>query len=358
MAQDLIRVGVIGTGFGAEVQIPGFQAWPETQVVAVCSGRMERAQDTAQRFGIPHAFDDYHQMLKLRDLDLISVVAPPYLHHPMTVAALEAGKHVLCEKPMAMNIKEARQMLLAAETRGLTHMIDHEFRFTPARALMKELIDDGYLGELFNVQITMFYGSRGDIAGRRPWGWLSQREQGGGFLGAVGSHYIDALRWWFGEVTAVCGDLKTFVRERKAADSDKMLPVDTEDAYAFLLRFQGGAMGAVNISTVARFGQGARVEAYGSEGTLVLQGDDTLLGGKKGGGRLEEIPIPERLTTGVTTDSLLLPFTRLVEVMARGIREKAAASPSFRDGCKVQEVMDALMMSSQGAGWVNLPLPE
>ncbi len=357
MAQDVVRVGVIGTGFGAEVQIPGFQTRPETEVIAVCSGRMERARETAQRFGISNAFDDYRELLKLPDLDLVSVVAPPYLHYPMTMAALEAGKHILCEKPMAMNITEARQMLRAAETRGLIHMIDHEFRFQPGRALMKELIDEGYLGEVFNIQITMFRGSRGDIAGRAPWGWLSQREKGGGFMGAVGSHYIDSLRWWFGDIAAVCGDLKTFVKQRKAANSGEMLPVDTEDAYAFLVRFQSGALGVVHTSTVARFGPGARVEAYGSEGTLVLPDDDRLLGGKKGTGGLEEIPIPEHLRPDPAFEGLRFPFLRLVEVLAKGIREKTPVAPSFADGVKVQEVMDALLMSSQGAGWVNLPLP-
>src|SRR5688572_16895946 len=136
MAERKIRVGVIGTGFGTIVHIPGFQSCADTEVVAVCSARKERAEEAAARFGISHAFTDYREMVKMADLDVVSITTPPYEHYPMAMAALDAGKHVFCEKPMALNVKECREMLAKAEAKGLVHMIVHEFRFTPQRVLM------------------------------------------------------------------------------------------------------------------------------------------------------------------------------------------------------------------------------
>jgi len=154
LEKNRILVGVIGAGFGQVGHIPGFKACPDADVLAVCDKVPEIAEAAAQKFDIPHVFTDYHEMLQMEGLDLVSVATPPFLHHPMVMAVLEAGKHVLCEKPMALNTMEAQEMYGRAEEAGVVHLIDHELRFNPTRMRMKELIDDGFIGCLRHVMLT------------------------------------------------------------------------------------------------------------------------------------------------------------------------------------------------------------
>src|SRR5437588_479938 len=128
-----VRVGIIGTGFGGAVQAPGFRCINGAELVAIASARMVRAKAVATEFGLSHAFDDYRKMLETVPLDLVCITSPPYLHHEMTMAALDVGAHVLCDKPFAMNADEAAQMLQRAQRSGLVHALDFEFRFVPAR---------------------------------------------------------------------------------------------------------------------------------------------------------------------------------------------------------------------------------
>lgn len=365
---EKVRVGVIGTGFGTAVQIPGFQYVPETEVIAVCSARRERAEAAAQRFHIPHAFTDYREMLHLPDLDLVSIVTPPVLHHEMTLAALEAGKHVLCEKPLAMNVAQAQEMYDRAQTAGVVHMVTHEFRYSPTRAYTKELIDSGYLGALRQVQITLFIGP--PSAQPRPWNWLADAAQGGGILGGLGSHYIDALRHWFGEITAVSGRMRVLEPERIDPETGAVRHADADDTFSFMARFANGGEAVMTASTAVRVGYGARIEIYGSEGTIVLdQGygfnppiQGKVLGyrygegGAQGRAFLQELPVPSRYKPfELDSDDRLLPFVLLVRELVRGIREGAAVTPNLDDGLRCQHVLDAIRESSATGRWVTVP---
>ncbi|MBI4286878.1 MAG: Gfo/Idh/MocA family oxidoreductase, partial [Chloroflexi bacterium] len=147
MADRPLRIGIIGVGFGATVHIPGLQS-EGVEVVAVCARREERARETAAKFGIPHVFTDYHKMLEMPGLDAVSIVSPHHLHREMAEAALAAGVHVLCEKPFALNVEEARSMRDSARRSARTAMLGHEFRWAPQRAYVKELLDQGYIGTL------------------------------------------------------------------------------------------------------------------------------------------------------------------------------------------------------------------
>src|SRR3989475_12418971 len=140
-----LRVGVIGTGFGAEVQIPAFLAHPRVEMVAVTSGTLGRAREVAGRFKIPQAFDDYRDMVAKADLDLVSITSPPDTHHPAALAALARRPHVLCEKPMALNAAQAEEMLREAERQGGTHVIDHELRVNPNRRKIKRQIRERFI---------------------------------------------------------------------------------------------------------------------------------------------------------------------------------------------------------------------
>ena len=366
MSQTKIRVGVIGVGIGSLIHIPGFQTCADTEIVAVCSARHERAKEAAEKFGIPYAFTDYHKMIELDGLDAVSITSPPHLHYPMSMTALEAGKHVLCEKPMALNFEEAEKMYQKAESSKRVHMMNHEFRFLPARARMKELIDEGYLGQLYTIHSSAFYGPRngGSYNGMtvaRPWNWWSDKSQGGGLLGALGSHVIDALRHWFGEIAGVYGQLETVAKTRKVEDSEELKPVTSDDAFAFIFRLESGILGTVTASSAARLAPGApgmpSFQAYGSEGSLFLSSDGVLRGGQRGDSEVMELPIPDRLEPPSAEGHFLLPpFILLLQEFVRGIKEGKKVTPSFYDGMKHQEVMDAISLSQCEERWITLPL--
>ena len=169
MGISTIKIGLIGTGFARRVMIPAFRAIEGVQIVSVCSGRRGNAERTAQEYGIPAAYDDYNEMIERESLDLVAIVTPPYLHHPMTLATVQRGVHVLCEKPTAMNAREAREMLEAAERARVLHLIDHELRFHPSLRKLKELIEGGELGTPERVTFSIHW--RYPMDPKRPWGW-------------------------------------------------------------------------------------------------------------------------------------------------------------------------------------------
>ncbi|MBN9388886.1 MAG: Gfo/Idh/MocA family oxidoreductase [Chloroflexi bacterium] len=360
----LIRIGVAGTGFGARVQIPGFLKLDGVEVSAVMSGgRLENARRVASDFKIKNVCASFEELLQVPGLDAVSIATPPYQHRDLTLQALAAGKHVLCEKPMATNLEEARQMLEAARRSGLVAMIDHEFRYVPARAFASELIQQGWLGQLISANVTMLSGSSADPV-VRPWNWLFDREAGGGFLGALGSHYIDALRGWFGEIAAVSAEIDTVVKSRYLPNSNEMRAVTADDSFVLLCRFARGGTAIINVSVVVPFGNGERIELYGSRGALILDNEGRIYCGRVGEDRLQLLQIPSRFTGGPSSgDQRLRPFVTLAGDFLEAIRRVKAAgnlpesqlTPSFRDGYKVQQVIEAARQSAETKCWVSLP---
>ena len=357
MPEQTVRVAVIGTSFASSVQIPGFQRCPGVEVVAVASGREERARQVAERFGIPRAHGDWRRLLDEVDCDLVSVVTPPYLHHEMTLAALERGRHVLCEKPFASNVDHAREMLDRAVAGGVVHAVDHEFRYRPARELFKELVEGGHLGEPRVIRWGWLDGRLADPRGR-TWDWWSERDKDGGWFGAIGSHLIDSLLWWFGDVVEVAAQINTFVSRRPTQDGAQWRQVTADDDVALLLRFASGARCTVDLSGVTRPGSN-RLEAYGSEGALLVEEDERLYAAR-GTDPFEARPVPER-AAGPTSDPAardprLAPFVELAErVLARVRGEDRGDFADFAQGLRVQAVMDAAHRSVAERRIVEVP---
>jgi predicted dehydrogenase len=360
----VVRIGVVGMGFGSRVQIPGFLKLDGVEVVGVMSsGRPESAQQAAADYKIGHVCTSLEEMLQIPGLDAVSIATPPYLHHRLTLQALAAGKHVLCEKPLATSLEEAQQMLEAARRSGLVGMVDHEFRYVPARAFATELIKQGWLGRLITANIAMLTGSSADPRGR-PWTWVFDREAGGGFLGALGTHYIDALRNWFGEIAAVSAEIDTVVKNRYLPGSNELRAVSADDSFTLLCRFARGGRAIVNVSVVTPFGNGERIELYGSQGSLVIDNEGRLYGGRVGEDTLQALQIPARYTGGPSSDDQRLrPFVTLagdfVEAIRRAKQIEAPPgpeiTPGFLDGYKVQQVIEAARQSAETKCWVSLP---
>lgn len=358
MAGGRLRVGVIGLGFGARIQVPGFQLLAETEVTAICSTRAERAAAVAAEYGIPAIYTDYRALLADPRVEAVSVATPPHLHHAMSIAAVQAGKHVLCEKPLARTVAEARDMLRQAEAAGVVHMVDYELRFQPVRQYVKSLVAAGYLGELRSVSVTIFRSALADPQSR-PYGWLMERDLGGGMLGAIGAHVVDALLWWFGPIAGVTGRLATVVRERRDPATGQPRPVTADDTCVCLLQFAGGALGSIHISGTAWHGSGEHLEAYGSHGTLVLTSDGALLGGRRGDRTWSELPVPalDDLTAPAGAPPLLLPFMRLARQFARAVRAGTPLPPTFHDGLRVEEVLGGVRKAARDGQWVTLLQP-
>src|ERR1700687_4587196 len=237
-ADKTIGIGIIGAGFARTTQIPGFKACEGAKIVAIASAHRERAAEGAREFAIDHVEDDWRALVARDDIDLVSIVTPVVTHCEMTLAALDHGKAVLCEKPMAMNAGEARRMADRAREAGVLALIDHELRFLTSRVKLHELLRSGHIGKVRHAQLTFRSDSRADV--ERPWNWWSDKTQGGGALGAIGSHVIEGWRWLLGaEVREVIGNLAIHISERKD-ETGKLRTVTTDDEANLLVRFGDG----------------------------------------------------------------------------------------------------------------------
>jgi predicted dehydrogenase len=357
-----IGVAVIGTGFGQKIHIPGFQVHPRTQLVAVYHQELDKAKAIASSQNIPHACDRLEDILALPDVTAVSISTPPFLHYEMAKATLEAGKHLLLEKPTTLTAAEARELYQLAATKGVVAMMDFEFRFVPAWQLFAEYLAEGYVGQKRLVKIDWLVSSRADA--ERPWNWYAQKDKGGGALGAVGSHAFDYISWLFGSVRRLCAHLSTAIPERPDPTAGGTLkPVDADDTCLLMLELADGTPCQLCISSVTYQGRGHFVEVYGDRGTLVLGSDNQKdyvhgfhLLAAPAGQALAEVEIPKRLAfPQVYTDGRLAPFIRVVDQWVQGIDAGKETTPSLREGVYSQLLMDLTHQSNETGSWVEVP---
>ena len=330
------------------MQLPGLRLVPGVEVTAVASGRRANAEATAKEFGIPRVYDDGEQVARAPDVDLVIVSSTPDSHARFAIAALEAGKHVLCEKPAALTASEARRMVETAERRpGQLAWVDHELRYEPNRRKARDLIHAGAIGELRHLELVLRPYLRGD--GRvqttaAPWTWWLDASRGGGILGAVGSHLVDLCRYWTGsEIVSVAGSAATFDKER-ADEAGKPHPVTADQFASFVLRMANGVVATVTLSSVAFHGPGHFAQVTGTAGSLVTTGETRLEIGKAGA-PLEDVSAPDDLMGKLPVNNMWArSFVRLARDLVRTIGGAApeGAPATFRDGWIVQRVLDAV----------------
>ena len=362
---DFLGVGIIGTGFGL-MHLLGYRECENVRVVAVCQRTPGKVEAFAKQHGVPHVFSDYREMIAHAAVQVVSIAAPPYVHREMTLAALAAGKPVLCEKPFAMNAKEAQEMYERAQAAGLTHATAFNWRFLPGIARSKELIDEGFVGRLYHANVAWYAERQADPT--IPLLWRHRKEFAGfGVLGDIGPHVIDMLCWMLGDFRKVAAHCITAVRERKVVASGEVVTADADDACAFVAEMASGAQVSVHLSRVAYASNCHRFEFYGSNGMLLYDADPKegtwisgrLRGAKAGEKKLTELPIPERLREGLDTSDLGAAvgnflFAQLVRRFVAGIRTRQPITPSFLEGLRSQQVIDALVQSAAEERWVNV----
>jgi predicted dehydrogenase len=356
-----LRVAVAGAGFGSAVHVPAFlsEGW---DVPVVWSRTLSRAQEQAAKHGVAEATDDFASLLRRNDIDAVAIATPPTAHYEMVLAALRAGKHVLCEKPFTLNAAQARELTEAAAAARLTGMVGHEFRFAPQRLYIKELLDQGQIGAPQVAQLEMFMGGRRPAATPPPLNPAGSVANGGGMLGGLGSHFIDGLRHWFGEVEAVSGVLRTLRPDRTDAATGRIVQTDAEDTFQFALTFASGVVASMTASSGVGPGMGGRTYIGGLEGALFAEQrggnpepDGVVLAARAGEREFAELPMPERHRPFEDDrDERLVAFRLLVREFERGIREGTSPSPSFEDGWRCREILDAVRESSDTGRVVRL----
>lgn len=353
-----IKAAVIGASFAKAAYLPALKTIPDVEIVAVSSARLQSARSAADSFGVPNAYDDWRVMLDNHTLDLVGIATPTIHHAPMTLAALERGAHVICEKPMAMNADEARRMLDKAQSLKRVHLIGHELRFNPNRRKIRQLIADGVIGQVRHVNIVNISGTWGDPASRPAGDWWSLAEQGGGRLGANGSHQIDLLRFWLGDVGAVSGQIATMVAQRTDKMTGEAWTATADDQTSFTLEMCNGALASVFLSGAARHTIGNSTMIFGSEGTIKLaDADEALLVARAGEDFIDMSETdPNASLPGIGKGIWNVSFVSLIKEATDAIRDGRAtqAGATFADGLQCQIVMDAVRQSSQERRWIQL----
>jgi predicted dehydrogenase len=315
-----VGVGVIGRGFGQNVVAPVFAETEGCTLVDVVSPRDD---------------DSVRALCHHPDVDLVAVHSPPFLHLDHVTTALGAGKAVLCDKPFGRSTADAEVMEQAARDADAVALLNFEFRHHPGRIALRSLLLDGAIGEVEHIQWTVF--GAGFRVPLRPYGWLFDRERGGGWIGAWGSHVIDFLHWTFGELVDVSARLRTDITERPDADGT-LHRCTAEDGFTALLSTGGGTSITIDTSFVAVKNSPPRVVVLGSEGTLESIADGKItLRNAEGTREMFSFDPPRE-------DPHLVPMRAWAEVVRDAVTNGGVpdGEATFADGVACARVMDAL----------------
>ena len=353
---EKLRVGVIGASWYSDLRhLPALKSHPHAETVAICDVLQDRAKEMAKKYDIPYVSTDYREVIEKGDLDALFVVTPDDTHHAITMTALDAGLHLMCEKPLAHNSGQAREMYEKAETMGVKHMTFFSFRWPPHYRYLKELIDDGYIGRCFDCHITLFTGS--GLGGGYSW-WYDQNH-GNGMLSEYGAHMIDQARWLIGDIAKVNAHLRMFL-DRPGLDGGALDP--TNDSVLMAIEFENGAQGSMQLSSLAYLGNrnwDQCITIHGESGTLEAKAtyaSAEIRGVRDGEKEFRLLSVPDRLLEGIDRKNpfdIRSQFTG-VYLFVDSILEDKPIIPSFYDGLKAQEVIDAAKESDRLGYWVSL----
>ncbi len=354
-----LRVGILGVGWGALVHAPAFRAAAGYELAALCGQRAERAREAGHKLGVAEVSTDWRTFVRRPDLDLISIATPVGTHREIAVAALEAGKHVLCEKPQALTGPDAQAIFDAGQKAGVVAATCFELRWTRDRLAIWEWVRGGKLGTPYFVRIAQSAGYWHPTHAPQA-EWMYRRAEGGGYLMGLQSHDIDFACALLGEPEAVAADVRTHVPRRRLADG-REIAVDADDTATLLLRMKSGATAVLSSSVIGLHARGARFEAFGSEGSITSDGEQ-LLAARAGDADLTPLPLSarepasgfdlgSRRSAGPTRAMALM-----LEDWLPAFRGEATPRPipSLWDGWRVARVIDAARESAAGAGWVAL----
>lgn len=358
MSSDKIRVGIIGAnpnyGWASRAHFPALLNLPEYQVVALCTSRPETAEEAAKHYGVPLAFHDYTQLVTHPDVDLVSVSVRVPWHHAMVLAALQAGKHVFCEWPLGVNLAEAEEMASVAKAKGVRHMVGLQAQCDPVLLRLKELVAEGYLGQVLSCTMTAFVAGTIHLQSRSA--WEAEKSNGAHALSIGGGHTLDALAFCIADFQEVACQVTTELKTRRVEDTSETVDVTSPDHIFIAGKLTNGAAVSATVAYVPWFGSGWNMEVYGSEGTLVASSDSypqislpRLKGAKKTDSGLQDIPIPESLSWVPKEVPTGPPFNvaQMFHRFAEGIRTGQQVEPDFEHAVKLHRFLQTVEASSE-----------
>lgn len=381
-----VRVGMVGYKFMGKAHSNAYRVLPmffpqsvAPEMKVICGRNPEALEQARVQFGWEEAVTDWKELIQRDDIDLIDINAPSDAHKEIAVAAAKAGKHLFCEKPLALTLADSREMLAEAEAAGVKHMVGFNYRFAPAVQLAKKLIEEGRIGQIYHFRGQFLQDWIMDP--QFPLVWRLQKEiAGSGSLGDLGAHVIDMARFLVGEFQEVIGMSDTFIKERPIAtamtglsatggtNSSEMGPVTVDDATLMMARFENGALGSIEAT---RFAGGHRCtngfEINGSKGSIrfdfermneleVYFTDDAA--DVQGFRRVLATDAPHAYMDAWWPAGHTIgyehTFTHEMVELMKAFEEDRQPSPNFVDGVKCQEVLEAVERSIDERRWVAI----
>jgi len=341
----MIRVGIVGIGFGQQVHVPAFRSDPRYQVVGIAASTQERACTAAKRLGIEKAFGGWREMVHNDSVDAISIATPPVLQSEIAMDVLQLGKAIFCEKPLAASKQDALALTLAAERAGVANMVDFEFPEVSEWRQAKEIVESGGIGPLRHVAVNWNVETYANL--KKLDSWKTRMDEGGGTLSSFVSHSFHYLEWIAGPIEEVSARLFKLPGDCRTADS----------LAALTLRFESGAGGTVSVSSAAFPGSGHRVELYGESGAVWLENTTRdymrgfrLLHGTRDSGLMRTVAAT---SLADDSDGRVEAVSRLVGRFADWIETGRPSTPCFRTGLRVQDLVDASRRSNDARGRIE-----
>ena len=345
MSEVPIRIGIIGAGgIVKNRHLPGLKDIPDCQVIAVHNRRRANAEAVARQWDIPHVVDSPQEVYGREDINVVLIGTTPYLHRDLTLASLEAGKHVFCQARMSRDLAEARDMLAASEKHPeLVTVICSTPRADPVDLYVQKLLGEGALGEIRLVRMQHLSDMALDPAA--PMHWRMDKEISGNQIYNL-AQYIEILHRWFEPAVSVAAWGKVFTHERKDADTGEMGEVKIPESVSVTGELKNGAQFVYTFSAVAPCPDGEKIEIYGTGGALVYTPGDQQLRMGKAGEALEPVAIPEGMARKWTVEADFIS----------AIRQGTPVYPSFADGVAYMEFMEAVALSMEQGRTITLPL--
>ncbi len=364
MSEDTLRVGLVGVGGVCDaVHYPGFSRIPGVEIAGICEPSDALRAARSAEWGIEACYADMGEFLEVVKPDAVAIATPNVYHRELIFQALEAGCHVMCEKPLGMDYDETRAIYEAAKSSGLRHMTAFTYRFVPALNYIRHLVHSGALGQIRHARFQ-----RLQDWGERAIGWRQYKDQAGsGELGDMGIHRIDFAEDLLGPIVSLCASAKQLVPRDQARDGSSCRPQDVEDWVAWIVDFAGGATGVFEMGKLSKgFGPGGdhdQAEINGTEASVVYRlhsPHEILWGGREA--PYEARPVPEEFLKRPLSPRdpqegdpvRTFRYDQAWEFVS-AIREGRECRPSFYHGMRAQAVADAILKAAEERRWVDVP---
>jgi predicted dehydrogenase len=353
-----LRVGFIGANgrWGPSAHAPALQRLPETELYAVCTAHADTAQAAADKYGVKHAYSDVKAMGRDPQVEAALIAVRVPAHYALSKAAMEAGKHVYCEWPLGANTQEAEELAALARQLNVRTMVGLQRRTSPAYLHLRELVKDGYVGQVLSVNMVMM--NSGVLTRTSDRTWQRDVTLGANTLTITFGHAMDALCMVVGELAEVSAVVSTQVPQWFETDTKQYVEVTSPDNIMLTGRLEGGAVVSASVCVEPYHGSGYRLEIYGKEGTLMMIGggeagqeaNRRIMGGHKDDKALQELPVPERLKWVPEEVRKLGPGYDVGQMwvkFAEAIRSGARIESDFDHAVRRHRMLDAIRRASE-----------